>query len=244
MPHNADIYYYAYHAENTERIPIVLIHGAGGNHLNWPVQIRRLPERRVYALDLPGHGKSNGHGWQQIADYSGRILAWMDEVGLYKVVLVGHSMGGAIALNMALQYPERIRGLGLVGTGANLPVNDTFLENTSNETTFQSTVEMLSSWAFSLDADPQLVQATQKQMLETRPTTLHGDFAACAAFDVRERLDEITCPTQVICGNEDKLMPIRYSQYLADHIASAELAVIPGAGHMVMLEKPERVAAA
>ncbi len=243
MPYNADIYYYAYHNEDTERIPVVLIHGAGGNHLHWPIQIRRLPEYKVYALDLPGHGKSKGHGWQQISYYSEQVIAWMDEVGLHKAVLVGHSMGGAIALDMALQYPQRIRGLALVGTGANLPVNDTFLENTSHETTFQSVVEMLTSWGFNLGADPQLVQTARKQMLETRPTILHGDFAACADFDVRDRLEEITCPTQVICGSEDKLTPIRHSQYLADHIVSAELAVIPDAGHMVMLEKPEHVAA-
>ncbi|OQX60841.1 MAG: hypothetical protein B5M51_09735 [Anaerolinea sp. 4484_236] len=90
---------------------------------------------------------------------------------------------------------------------------------------------MLTSWGFNLGTDPQLVQTARKQMLETRPTILHGD------------LEEITCPTQVICGSEDKLTPIRHSQYLADHIVSAELAVIPDAGHMVMLEKPEHVAA-
>ena len=243
MPYNADIYYYAYHAEDTERIPLVLIHGAGGNHLHWPVQIRRLPEYRVYALDLPGHGKSTGHGLHQISDYADRVLAWMNELDLHKVVVVGHSMGGGIALTMALQHPERIRGLGLVGTGAHLPVNASFLENTAHETTFQSAVELLASWAFNLNANPQLVQTVQKQMLETRPTILHGDFRACDTFDVRERLGEITCPTQVICGSKDKLMPVRHSQYMASQIQSAELAVIPDAGHMVMVENPERVAA-
>jgi len=168
----------------------------------------------------------------------------MDEVGLHKAVLVGHSMGGAISLYMGLQYPERVRALSLVGTGANLPVNADFLENTAHETTFQSAVEFLTSWAFSPSADPKLAEAAQQQMLGTRPTVLHGDFVACAAFDARERLGEIECPTQVICGSDDKLMPVRFSQYLADHIPSAELDLIPEAGHMVMLEKPTLFAAA
>lgn len=243
MPYCNDIYYYTYHAEDDERVPIVLLHGAGGNHLHWPVQIRRLPTYRVYALDLPGHGKSKGHALHTISDYAEHVLAWMDTMDLHKVALAGHSMGGAIAQDMAVHYPERLLGVGLVGTGAQLPVNAALLEDTSHETTFQSAVEMITSWAFNLNADSKLVEAARKQMSETRPSILHGDFVACDAFDLRERLKEINIPTQVVCGSEDKLTPLRLSQYLADHIASAELTVIPDTGHMVMLEKPERVAA-
>ena len=244
MPYAADLYYYAYHPEDAERPPIILIHGAGGEHLHWPIQARRLSGYRVYAMDLPGHGKSEGHGLHQVSGYAEQVLRWMDEVGLHKAVLVGHSMGGAISLYMGLQYPERVRGLSLVGTGANLPVNADFLENTAHETTFQSAVEFLASWAFSPSADPKLAEAAQQQMFGTRPTVLHGDFMACDAFDVRERLGEIEHPTQVICGSDDKLMPVRFSQYLADHIPSAELDLIPEAGHMVMLEKPVLFASA
>ncbi len=243
MPYAADIYYYAYHPEDAERLPIVLIHGAGGNHLHWPIQVRRLSGYRVYALDLPGHGKSKGHGLHRVSDYTEQVLAWMDEVNLPKAALAGHSMGGAIALNLGIQYPERVLGSVLVGAGAHYPVNATFLENTAHETTFQSTVEFLASWAFNLGANSELVKAAQKQMLEIRPSVLHGDFVACDAFDARECLTEIEHPTRVICGSVDRLMPVKHSQYLANQIPSAELEIIPEAGHMVMIEKPEQFAA-
>jgi len=244
VPYAADLYYCAYHPKDTKRLPIVLIHGAGGDHHHWPVQVRRLPGYRIYALDLPGHGKSTGHGIHQISDYAERVFEWMDEISLHKAVLVGHSMGGAISLQMGIQYPERVLGLGLAGTGAKLPVNASFLENTAHETTFQSAVEFLVSWAFSPSTNPKLVKAVQQQMLKTRPTVMHGDFVACDSFDERERLGEIEYPTQVICGSDDKLMPVKYSQFLADHIPSAKLDLIPETGHMVMLEKPERFATA
>ena len=81
-------------------------------------------------------------------------------------------------------------------------------------------------------------------MMQVAPQIIHDDFAACDAFDVMERLDEIHCPTLVICGTEDRMTPPKYSKYLVDGIANAELELIAGAGHMVMLEKPEPVAAA
>lgn len=244
MPYADDIYYYAYHAEDEDRLPVVLIHGAGGSYLHWPIQARRLSGYRVYALDLPGHGKSKGHGLHRVSEYTERVLAWMNDVNLPQAVLVGHSMGGAITLDMAIRHPQRILGLGLVGAGGHYPVNADFLENTAHESTYQSAVDFLASWAFNPEADSDLVKAAQKQMLATRPSVLHGDFKACDAFDVREHLEKIPHPTGVICGSVDKLMPVRHSQYLADKIPAAELELIPDTGHMVMIEDPPAFAAA
>lgn len=238
MPYAAEIYYYAYHPEDTERLPIILIHGAGGNHLHWPIQARRLSGYRIYTLDLPGHGKSKGHGLHRVSAYTEQILAWMDEVNLPKAVFVGHSMGGAIALNIEIEFPNRVQGLGLVGAGAHYPVNADFLENTAHESTYQSAVEFLASWGFNRGADSELVKTALQQMLKTRPSVLHGDFVACNTFDVREHLEKIKHPTQIICGSADKLMPVKHSHYLADKIPSSELEIIPDAGHMVMIEKP------
>ena len=107
MPLNAEIYYRYSNEGEGEVVPVILIHGAGGTHLHWPAQIRRLPGHNVYALDLPGHGKSEGRGNQTIESYCHSIIQWMDDIHIFRSVIVGHSMGGAIALTMALQYPER-----------------------------------------------------------------------------------------------------------------------------------------
>jgi pimeloyl-ACP methyl ester carboxylesterase len=97
-----------------ERPPLVLVHGAGGTHLHWPPQLRRLRDTDVYGLDLPGHGHSRGQGQDSIAAYRELILAWAEALSLRRFVLVGHSMGGAIGQEFALHYADRLAGLVLV----------------------------------------------------------------------------------------------------------------------------------
>jgi pimeloyl-ACP methyl ester carboxylesterase len=109
---------------------------------------------------------------------------------------------------------------------------------------FQAAVRLICDYAFALDAPEQLKRFGQHQMGQTHPDVLYGDFAACDAFDVMDRLSEIRCPTLAICGTADRLTPPKYSTYLCDHIPDAQLVLIEGAGHMVMLEQPEAVSRA
>jgi pimeloyl-ACP methyl ester carboxylesterase len=242
MPFSADIYYRYSQEQSGEAIPVVLIHGAGGAHLHWPAQVRRLPGYRVYALDLPGHGKSEGRGEQTIEAYCEKIIRWMESINIFQAVFVGHSMGGAISLTLALNHPEHVLALGLVGTGARLRVAPVILENAANPTTFPVAVNAIMQRAFSPHTDPRLMQLAGQRMGTTRPTVLHGDFLACNSFDVMESIGKIRVPTLVICGKDDQLTPARYSQYLADQLPKAQLMIIPEAGHMVMLEQPQAVA--
>lgn len=252
MPFAAGIHYSFHEGGDVRRLPVILIHGAGGNHLYWPPEVRRLAgygravtyHYRVFALDLPGHGKSSGVGLQSINDYVRSVVNFMDAVGLWRSVIVGHSMGGAIAQTLALDHAERVAGLGLIGTGARLRVAQILLDNTANATTFSLAVQMINEWAFGPQADPHLKALAAKRMAETRPAVLHGDFLACDAFDVMDRLSEIRVPTLIICGTEDKLTPLTYSKILAAHIPDAALQTVEAAGHMVMLEEPRRVAGA
>src|SRR5512142_1639337 len=98
MPTAAGLYYFAHGAENVSRPPVILIHGAGGSHLSWPPQMRRLHDERILAVDLPGHGKSAGVGHHAVEDYAAGILAFLAALKLNQAVLVGHSLGGAVAL--------------------------------------------------------------------------------------------------------------------------------------------------
>jgi pimeloyl-ACP methyl ester carboxylesterase len=87
-----------------------------------------------------------------------------------------------------------------------------------------------------------LKELAVKQMAETRQAVLYGDFLACDAFDVVDHLKKICVPTLLICGSEDRMMPPNRSEYLRDEIEGAQLHVLEGAGHMVMIERPEEVA--
>lgn len=242
MPVAADMYYHLYEGGQAASPPIVLIHGAGGNCLYWPSELRRLPQQRVYAPDLPGHGKSNGRGQQSIYAYARLIMEWLNATGTARAVFIGHSMGSAICLTLALHYPEQVLALGLIGAGARIRVSPEILAYSANPTTYHKAVEALIGNAFSPAADPKLVDQAGKRMLEIRPSVLHGDLLACDAFDIQESLECITQPALVVCGAEDRLTPVRYSQLLAGTLPGAALEIIPEAGHMVMLEKPEAVA--
>jgi pimeloyl-ACP methyl ester carboxylesterase len=242
MPILAEIYFHLYEgSEAGQKPPVVLIHGAGGSHLYWPSDVRRLPGYRVYAIDLPGHGKSEGRGHQSIPAYVQSVLGWLEQSGLHRAVFVGHSMGSAIAMSLALDHPEHVLGLGLVGAGARLRVAEALLESASSATTFHNAVDMVISWSFSPQTSERLVRLASERMAETRYSVLHGDFLACNGFDLSERVGEIRCPTLVVCGEQDKMTPKRHSQFLADCIPEARLEVIPDAGHMVMLEQPKAV---
>jgi pimeloyl-ACP methyl ester carboxylesterase len=244
MPLAADIYYAAAGRNHTARPAVVLIHGAGGSHLDWPGELRRIPGWCVYTLDLPGHGKSSGPGERTIAGYARRVLAWLDGLGLERAIVIGHSMGGAIGLSLALEAPQRLAGLGLLGSGARLRVVPAILESAADPAAAGRAIEALAGRFYPPDCPPEARLLSIQRLAQTRPEVLHGDLLACDQFDVRPRLAEVQAPTLVVCGSLDELTPLRYSEYLAEHIPAARLAVIPGAAHMVMLHAPQMVAAA
>lgn len=233
------IFYTRHGGGSGERRNLVLVHGAGESHLHWPPGLRRLEGTDVYALDLPGHGRSGGRGRDSIAAYRDLLAAFLDALGLERAVLVGHSMGGAIVLSFALNRPNQLEGMVLVSSGARLKVLPAILDGILSD--FDSTVELICSYAYGPEASKELMETRLEWMKKVHPEALHGDFAACDAFDMMGRLGEIQLPTLAICGTEDKLTPPKYSAYLRDHIPGAQLVLVEEGGHMVMLEQPEEV---
>jgi len=243
MPVAGDIYYFdSKKGENSTAI--ILIHGAGGMHLHWPHNLRRINNHRVYAPDLPGHGKSDGLGEQSIEKYANAIAAWMDDLGLHKAIVVGHSMGGAIAQQFALSFPAKVAGLVLVGTGAKLQVNQDLLLKLSTPATTPTAIENIIKWSYAPGMDQKLLAKMQDQLLAVRSAVLYGDYLACNNFDLTDCIKAIRVPTLIICGEQDKMTPMYLSQQLQSLIPNTSLHLIPNAGHMVMLEKPDAVAAA
>jgi pimeloyl-ACP methyl ester carboxylesterase len=245
MPVSAGIYYFLSQGNPPDGLPVVLLHGAGGMHLSWPTEVRRLPGQRVYAVDLPGHGKSQESGGQQtIAGYACLVLDWLDSIKLNRAVLVGHSMGSAIALTLALHHPGRVLGVGLLGGGVRLRIHPDLLAASGSPTSFHKAVEGLVSSSFSPKTSPQLVELVRRRMVEIRQSVLYGDLLACNAFDVSAQITGVRQPALVLCGIDDQMTPLRYAQYLADAIPIARLQLVPAAGHMLMLEQPQAVAEA
>jgi pimeloyl-ACP methyl ester carboxylesterase len=222
--------------------PLVLVHGAGGTHMHWPAAMRRLPDWTVYSLDLPGHGRSAGPGYRHIGGYRETIYGFCQVLALDRVVLAGHSMGGAIVLDFARHFPGRSAGLVLVGTGARLRVAPALLEGLRND--FPQTAQLITDWTHGRETPEQMKRLYRQRLLANEPQVVLGDFLACDNFDLREEVASIQAPSLVVCGANDIMAPPRSSEALAAALPRSQLVMVPQAGHMLPLERPEELAEA
>ncbi|MBI5928413.1 MAG: alpha/beta hydrolase [Chloroflexi bacterium] len=235
-----------FYAEKDEPLspypPLILVHGAGVDHSSWSAEIRRLPAVRVLAVDLPGHGQSQGTGYQSVIAYADSIKVVMDALKIEKAIIGGHSMGGAIAQTMAVSMPAGVAGLVLIGTGAKLGVNPSLLETIKND--YPAAVELITKWEWAKETGEELRRIGRKQLLATPSTITHGDFVACSLYDLSDTITKIQAPTLIIGGGADKMTPLALSESLAAQISNSTLVKIEGAGHKMPMECPQEVARA
>lgn len=220
------------------RRTLVFVHGSGGSRLHWNYQ-RQFFEKsyNVVVVDLPGHGEAGTAPETSVEAYVTHLLHLIRFLPGERFCLFGHSLGGAIVQAFTIFHPNDVEALGLVGTGARLRVLPTILEGLQDR--FEETVVLINRYAFSQKSPPDLIQRGIQAMLRTSPEVLLGDLKACDRFDMMDRLGEIQVPTLVVCGRDDSLTPPKYAEFLADRIGEARLEIIDGAGHMVMIERPE-----
>lgn len=232
--------FYADHRPEQPGPALLLLHGAGGSHLVWPGALRGLADTRVLALDLPGHGRSDPPGRRSIDQYAAVVEAFMVALGLEEVVVAGHSMGGAIALTMAVEPVRALRGIILIGASARMPVGEPLLGGAI--TSLDQAADVIVDNGFAEAPSPDLRERMKAAVLATGATTTFGDFLACNQFDARRRLASITVPALVIGGTQDRMIPPPFMKSLADGLPRARLALLEGVGHYAMLERPDEVA--
>jgi len=214
----------------TLELTLFFIHGAGETPAVWRLQTLHFKDS--VAVELPGH--PTGSGLTSIQAYAEFVR---DQIGHHEwrdVILVGHSMGGAIAIELALSN-QVLRGLILIGTGARLRVHPELLSELREH--YEKAAKHIASWSVSPSADPVIIDRFTESVLQLSPQVTLADYLACDKFDRMNDLDKVTCPTLVVCGEDDKMTPPKYSRYIHEKIRSSRLEIIPGAGHSVMLEK-------
>ena len=222
---------------------IVFIHGTGGSGKVWFNQMRRFEgEYRVIAPDLPGYGRTPlPDAIRSIDDYPAFVLALLDALDLPQAVLVGNSMGGRVALQLALDHPERVSGLVLINSsGLKLPGIPTVNVREMAPAEFASrlfyrTPEQASSRGALAE---RFVDSPEQQ--QARQTMLRLT-AGPLRQDMQERLGDLQAPTLGVWGEGDRIIPPVYGEAFASAIPNAQLAVLPRAGHVPMLERPGAV---
>jgi pimeloyl-ACP methyl ester carboxylesterase len=232
---------------------VVLLHGAGFDHSAWALHSRWFAHHGygVLAPDLPGHGRSSGAPLRTIAEMADWTAALLEAAGVAKAKLVGHSMGSLIALETAARHPKKASALGLLGTAASMSVGTDLLK--AAEANDHSAVDMVSIWGLGFSAElggslaPGLWMHTgaQRVLERCRPGVLFSDLSACNAYqDALAAAATITVPTTLVLGERDMMTPARAGRALAAAVAISRTVVLAGAGHMMMVERPDEVLAA
>ncbi|HQG66037.1 MAG TPA: alpha/beta hydrolase [Smithella sp.] len=226
---------------DAQKQTLFFIHGSGGNYSTWAHQYGRLHKKyNIVAVNLPGHGQSEGNGERDVRSYSEWIRKILHGMDLNKPVLVGHSLGSAIGLRFAIDHSNNISGIVCVGGGMKMPVNALFLDflKTNPAQLPAEIIEMICKFSLAKENRSKFSVPLQKSIALSSVDVLYGDLLTCNNLDLTEDLGNISVPALVVCGAEDKMTPPDLSRGLAAGIKKSQLEIIDGAGHMVMMEKP------
>jgi len=218
--------------------PLVFIHGSGCDHTMWEYQYPVFADdHRVIGLNLPGHGESGGAGEKTVDNYVAWVKEILDACGCPRPVLIGHSLGAAITLRYALRFPQDISGIVPVGGGARMPVNPMIFRLLRDDpaTAFQ----LIAKFSLAKPNREMHMSDLMEGMMASGIPLMEGDLTACDIFDVTDQLPTVSVPALLVCGDDDKMTPPSLSRDLASLIPGASLSLIAGAGHFVMLERPE-----
>lgn len=227
---------------------VVFVHGAGMDHTVWNLQTRWFAHhgRNALAIDLPGHGRSQGPALASIeamADFVPRLL---DAAGAKQAALVGHSMGALVSLAAAARHAERVRALALVGVAALMPVHPKLLEAAAKGD--HAAVEMIADWAFGRRAQLGGARAPGTWMVgggvrlleRVAGGVLASDLSACDSYkDALAAAAAVHCPTLYLLGAADRMTPAAGARTLIAATQGAREQVLAGAGHMAMVEAPD-----
>lgn len=228
--------------KDAEGLPLVYLHGAIGNHMAWLGLSRELakglPTHPGYLLDLPGHN-ADLPSCVSIEDYMASVLACLDAAGIEKAIFIGHSMGGGISQQMALDHPERVAALILLSTGAKLGVSEQIMNVFKDN--FERALGLLSAFTFGQQISDELHEQIIEQMRQIGPETAIAAFTACHNFNVIDRISSVGCPAIVCCGDGDALTSPKKNKRLAQSL-NCPYHQVPNTGHGLPIEKPGELA--
>jgi pimeloyl-ACP methyl ester carboxylesterase len=229
---------------------VVFLHGAGMDHTAWALQARFFAHhgRAVLAVDLPGHGRSDGAPLTSIALLAAWTFRLLDAAGAATAALVGHSMGALIALEAAATSPSRVRSLALLGIAERMPVHPDL--QASADAGEQLAPELVAAWGHGRSGHvggnpaPGLwMMGGALSLLERAPRgALATDLAACNGYGGSlSAAARVACPALLLLGAADRMTPPAKARPLAAAIKGARTVVLPDAGHMLMTERPDAV---
>lgn len=229
---------------------VVLLHSAGVDHTIWQFQARAFAHRgfNVVSLDLPGHGRSHGPAVSSVPRYADIVAALLEEVAVDTAHVVGASLGAFISIDLAARFPSLVESLTLIGVAERMPVHPDLLAAAAADD--HLALELMTSWTHSRAAHTGghptpglwMMGSSMRLLQRAKPGLLHKDLAACDAYlTASEYAKQIAVPVLVLMGERDLMTRPQAAAPLAEQFPNSRTVIVPGAGHMVMIEEPDVV---
>ena len=245
---NKTSYYGSGSGTSEDGQPIVFIHGAGFDHTVWVLPARYFARKgfRVVALDLPGHGRSEGPALTSVEAMSDWIVEVSETLALKDLVVVGHSMGSLVAYCLAAQKPDLVNKMVLLGTSSPMPVTDLLLDAARDN--HHAAIDMANTWSHSAGGslgsaeNPGVsnLNSDERLLERAKAGVYFADFKACNDYD-SARLGPIDTPSLVLMGDQDKMTPARAGIAVSELLPDCKTRIISDCGHSMLSEKPNEV---
>jgi pimeloyl-ACP methyl ester carboxylesterase len=228
----------------------VFLHGAGLDHSVWALHSRWFAHNgwSVLAPDLPGHGCSGGHPLASIEEMADWLAMLIEAAGAGPAKLIGHSLGSLVALETAARHPDKTASLGLIGAAAVMPVSQALLSAAAAGD--HAAIAMMTIWGHgfraglggSLAPGLWMAGACERVLERAPPGVLFADLAACNNYKTGlAATARVSAPATLILGERDLMTPLKAGRALAAALPNGRMVVLPGAGHMLMAERPDEV---
>ena len=227
----------------------VFIHGAACDHTVWALQTRYFAWHGsgVLAVDLPGHGRSDGPALASVGAVADWLIRLLDAAGAEKAAIVGHSLGALAALDAAARRPDRIRAIALLGVAEDMTVHPDLMSAALADD--HLAFELITAWAHARRSHLGGQRTPGMWMMDgyirllerAAPGVLGTDLAACGDYDgAAAAAVKVTCPVLFVLGESDRMTAPRATRPLAEKIAQSSTIMVPDAGHLMMVEQSGR----
>lgn len=235
---------------DADGLPVLLLHGLGDSWRSYEPVLKHLPESvRAIALTQRGHGDSTHppEGYR-FGDYVDDLEAFLNALHLDAAILVGHSSHGVVSEQFAIDHPDRILGLVLIGTPLSLRDNEAarnLFDSTISKLTDPLDPEFVREFAESTlahAAPPAFLEIIRQETTKVPARVFKEFFADLLQHDVLNELNVVDVPALLVWGEQDRILTRHDQETLAAAIKNSRLVVYPGAGHSPHWEEPERFA--
>lgn len=222
---------------------IVFIHASGSNGHTFHRQLEALSARHSpIAPDLPGHGRSDGvRGFDTVGEYARFVAALVDALGLPRVVIAGRSIGGTIALEFGLRYPDKTEGIIAMAAAARFSLPAELIAGAEAVVKGRSGQQFTNNGyaARTIKEHAEIIREGWQEQVKTDPRVRYYDLMACTRADLRDELGKISRPTLVMTGQEDNITTPDDAEFIASRVPGAKLAIVPDASHNLTAERPD-----